>query len=107
MIDPATERFRQVALMASTSVLAWAEAAGLEPAEAHVLLALSCGRDSAGAAEIAAVCRLSFDEVYPALHHLAARGYAHEEHRRYRLTDGGRRVIDAFDRDEGSRIEAY
>src|SRR3569833_169970 len=97
-MDPATQRFRRAALMVSTSVTAWAEAAGLQVGEGPVLLALSCAGAPAGAAAHAAVCRRSFDAVYPALHHLAAHGYVHEEHRRYRLTDGGDRGVAAFDR---------
>jgi hypothetical protein len=106
-MDPATQRLRRVALGASTSVCTWAGAAGLEIVEAHALLALACGDEPVGATEIAALGRLSFDDVYPALHRLAARGYALEERRRYRLTDGGRQVIAGFDRDELARVEGY
>ena len=90
--------------MVSTSVRTWAEAAGLEIVEAHVLLAVACADEPAKPTDIAALARLSFDDVYPALHHLAGRGFAVEERRLYRLTDGGREVVAGFDSAELPRV---
>jgi hypothetical protein len=96
--DGAEQRFRRVALILSTSVWTWVEEAGLGIVEGHVLLALSGTDGAVDAIEISARSRLSLDTIFPALNRLTGRRYALEEHRDYRLTEAGRRLVADFDR---------
>ncbi len=89
--------FRHVALIVSTSVWSWVQAAGLEVVDGHVLLALSAISDPAGATEIADQSQLPLGTVFPAVHRLMDHGYVHEEHRLHGLTDRWRELVAEFD----------
>src|SRR4051794_19710995 len=95
--DGVEQRSRRIALMVSTSVFAWAEAAGLEFVDGHMMLALSSMSGPVDAIDISACSSLPLDTVYPSLHRLTDRGYAYERHRRHALTDRGAEMITEFD----------
>ncbi len=89
--------FRRVALTVSALVWTWAETAGLEIVEGHVLLALSATSGPVGASDVSSEIHVPLGHVYPALHGLTDRGYVYEQHRRHGLTAAGRRLVAAFD----------
>jgi hypothetical protein len=93
LVDTISTRLRRMDLLGWQRISAWAEESELSFEDLRLLLALALKIDDGPAAisELAELAGFPLDVAYPAIHRLRGRGYLREEHRRYLLTEQGKR----------------
>jgi hypothetical protein len=93
LVDAISTRLRRLDLLGWQRISAWAEESELSFEDLRLLLALALKIDDGPAAisELAELAGFPLDVAYPAIHRLRGRGYLREEHRRYLLTEQGKR----------------
>jgi DNA-binding MarR family transcriptional regulator len=112
-IDPLVEalaaRLRVMDLIGWQRIAAWAEESGLSFEDLRLLLALALKVDDGPTAvsELGELAGVPLDVAYSAAHGLRRRGYLHEEHRRYALSEEGRELVARLDAAHREGIQAY
>jgi DNA-binding MarR family transcriptional regulator len=109
LVEVLVARLRLMDLVAWQRIAAWAEESELSFADVRLLLALAAKREDGPAAvsELADMAGFSPDVAYPATHRLRGRGYLHEEHRNYSLSEQGQELVAKLDAAHREGIEAY
>jgi DNA-binding MarR family transcriptional regulator len=107
VVEALAERLRRVDLIAWAQITERAEGLGLSFEHLRLLLALATIEGAHSVSDLARMSGLPLSTAYKATHELRARGYLHEERRRYSLTDEGRDLIGILAAAHREGIQAY
>lgn len=109
LVEVLATRLRVMDLVGWRRIATWAEESELSFEDLRLLLALALKIDEGPVAvsELADLAGLPLDVAYPVTHRLRGRGYLHEEHRHYSLTEEGRALVATLDAAHRDGIQAY
>ena len=109
LVEALATRLRRMDLLGWQQIATWAEQYELSFEDLRLLLALAVKIDDGPAAisELADLAGFTLDVAYPATHRLRARGYVHEERRRYSLSQQGQELVAMLDAAHREGIQAY
>lgn len=109
LVEALATRLRVLDLTGWRRIATWAEQSELSFEDLRLLLALALKVDDGPVAvsELAALAGFSLDVAYPGIHRLHRRGYLHEEHRQFALTEQGRELVARLDAAHREGIQAY
>jgi DNA-binding MarR family transcriptional regulator len=108
LVEAFSTRLRLLDVVAWQRIATWAEQSELSFEDLRLLLALvALGGGPVAVHELAGPAGFSLDVAYPAVHRLRRRGHLREEHRRYSLSEQGRRLVAALDAAHREGIQEY